>query len=395
MEKLSTISRLNVLYILLTLKNHSDSEHPMSIKEITQKANSEFYHIFSDEVSINTSTVSRILDTLCTDVSLGFQNVPIDFFNDESNLGFNIYCVMKMPNGNWEYYKSPESGKGPKKFYYYESIFTEAELTTLIDSVETYNYFSSEDISGLVSKLLGLRPVSNYLNKYNRSASSRFKDENSLVLSNIDDFNRIIKANDFATITYCSYNSKFQLIPRDGYPRLIRPLSMMWSNGYYYLIAILGPGYSPANLRLDRITDVSAVSPTPEMRIKYRTDLNFDATTYRLNHPVMYGGEVQHISMLYLDSPDNSMNNAIMDVFGKHTKIRPATESEITQHIHTNNASNPLDGFWMHADFQSTIGGAELFATQYCRYCKIISPRQLQAKVSRNLKTGLSLYSSK
>ena len=67
----SVASRLNVLYIILVLKNYSSPKKPMSIKEITEKVNSDYYHIFSDEDSINHSTVSRILDALCTDVSLG------------------------------------------------------------------------------------------------------------------------------------------------------------------------------------------------------------------------------------------------------------------------------------------------------------------------------------
>jgi transposase-like protein len=48
----------------------------------------------------------------------------------------------------------------------------------------------------------------------------------------------------------------------------------MWSNGYYYLVAQLGKRYTPANLRLDRITDIVAVNPTPEMIEDYKLKIN-------------------------------------------------------------------------------------------------------------------------
>ena len=388
----SAFSRLNVLYIILVLKNYSSAEHPMSIKEITDKVNSDHYHIINDDYSINASTIARILDALYKDVSLGLQNIPMDFYIDESNLGFNIQCVMETSDGKWEYYKAPKSGKGPKKYYYYESVFSNAELATLIDSVEAYNYFSTEDIAGLVGKLLNLRPVSEYIKKHNNALSSHYRDENSLVLANIDEFKHIMKAKQFAEITYCSYNSKLELEPRAKYPRIVKPLTMMWSNGYYYLVAQFGPGYTPANLRMDRITDIVAITPTPEMIQDYKTDLDFDATSYRMKHPIMYGGEVEHVCVLYLDTPTNGMNNAIMDIFGKTTKIRPATNDEIKNNLSPAILANSSNGTWMRADFSSTGGGAELFATQYCRYCKVVAPKSLKDKVAQNLNIGSSLY---
>ena len=212
------------------------------------------------------------------------------------------------------------------------------------------------------------------------------------MLFNIDEFSRILKNKHFANIVYCNYDYKHELVPRPGYPRLIRPLSMLWSNGYYYLVALLKPGYTPANLRLDRITEIESVIPTEEMRADYQIDANLETSTYRMNHPVMHGGNVQHISMLYLDLPNNGMNNAIMDTFGRTTKIRPATTEEIKNHLPLSVRSQTPNGTWLRADFSATLTGTELFATQYCRYCKIISPEKLAQNVAHTLKTGLELY---
>ena len=386
-------NRLNVLYTLQVLKNYSSAGAPLSISEITDYINKDFYRTTSNEkAKINNSTVTRILDTLYSDTNLGFQNASMEFFEDPTNLGFNLYCVMRGEKNTWVTYEAPEEGKGAKKYYYFESVFSDQELITLIDAVETYNYFSTDDIAGLVAKLLSLRPKSEVLKPYYSKSDKRLKDENSLVLFNIDEFSHIIKNRQFANIVYCNYNHEHTLVPRPGYPRLIRPLSMMWSNGYYYLVALLKPGYTPANLRMDRITEIEAVEPTEEMRQNFKVDMNLETSTYRMNHPVMHGGKVQHISMLYLDLPNNGMNNAIMDTFGRTTKIRPATTEEIKKHLPHSIRTFGTNGTWYRADFSATLTGTELFATQYCRYCKIISPESLVENVSKILKTGLDLY---
>ena len=387
------MNRLNTLYILQVLKNHSSAQRPLSISEITEYVNKEFYRAtYDDNATINNSTVPRILDTLYWDANLGFESKPMDFYNDPANLGFNLYCVMKNKDGSWDTYEDPDQGKGPTKYYYYESVFSDKELITLIDSVETYNYFSTDDIAGLVSKLLSLRPKSELLDKYNPAQGARLKDEDSLVLFNIDELSHIIKNQQFANIVYCNYDQNHQLIPRDGYPRTIRPLSMMWSNGYYYLVALLNPGYTPANLRIDRITEIEAVEPTKEMRKDFQIDMNLEVSSYRMNHPVMHGGQVQHISLLYLDTQINGMNNAIMDTFGRTTRIRPASIEELEAHIPPSAIVPSTEGTWRRADFHATTAGTKLFATQYCRYCKVISPASLASEITNDLLTGLNLY---
>lgn len=386
-------NRLNALYILQVLKNHSSEQNPLSISQITAYVNKEFYHAAHDSTaSINASTVTRILDTLQSDVNFGFTDDSISYFNDPSNLGFNIYCVSKGPKNTWKLYQPSEPGeKGATKYYYYESVFSDQELLTLIDSIETFNYFSTEDITDLVAKLLSLRPKSEILQQYHPGYDKRIKDEDSLVLLNIDELSRIIKNQQFARVTYCSYNHQHELIPRKGYPRLIRPLSMMWSNGYYYLVALLNPGYTPANLRIDRITDIESVVPTPQMLKEYDVDFDLSTSFYRIKHPVMHGGKVEHITLLYLDTPDNGMSNAMLDTFGKIAKTRPATTEELDKHLPIG-AAHPTTGTWIRADFNATTAGTKLFATQYCHYCKVISPNSLAEEVSKTLETGMYLY---
>lgn len=391
-------SRFNILYLLLTLKKYSSATNPMSIAELTEKTNNEFFKPFGPDDGdngINLTTVTRIMEALCLNISLDFQNTPMHNYKDINNCGFNVYCVMKTDNPEhpWEFYYSSDNKKGKKKYYYYESVFSDAELTALIDAIETYNYFSSKDISGIVSKLLGIRPASEYLKNYDEYLGKRLKDENSRVLANIGTCNQIIKENKFAVIKYCSYeynekDKNLQLKVRPKYPRIVRPLSMMWSNGNYYLIAQFKADYPPTNLRIDRISDIAPCTPTKEMLEEFKVDVPLESSIYRLNHPLMYGGELKHITFLYNSELTTGMNNSVMDTFGKLTNVRPASAQEIEKYI----GAGETGGKWLCARVTAAESGVELFATQYCRHCRIISPESLATKVRNNLLEGLKLY---
>ena len=52
---------------------------------------------------------------------------------------------------------------------------------------------------------------------------------------NIEELNEIIHNRNCAQITYCYYDTDKKLVARDGYPKTVEPIHLMWSNGYYYL----------------------------------------------------------------------------------------------------------------------------------------------------------------
>ena len=376
-------SRLNALYIIATLKKYSNEETPLSISEITEKINFDFSHLAFSEKIISNDTVSRTLETLTTYL---FDSSKSSFFNDWISFGFAIHCVMKNSN-KYITYRTPKSGKAPKKYYYYQSIFTNAEITTLIDAVETYNYFSDDDLFELITKLTKIQPLTYASEKY-VSDTPTLKDSNSLLFLNIDALDLIIKHKNCARITYCSYNYKKELQPKKGYPKIIEPIALMWSNGYYYLVAY-NPDYdNTVNFRIDRISDVEEIEQQAT-----HVPTNFNASRYRLEHPVMYGGVRQTITLLCRDTGYNTIMNLIMDEFGKPAKIIPAQDHELIKYLgHDTAFYEEIGEIWYKISFQSTPGGVEQWATQHCNDCIIISPTSSAQKVKKRLEDGLRLY---
>lgn len=376
-------SRLNVLYIIFTLKRYSNEDHPLSVTEITRKINQDFLHLTTADQIISSDTVKRTLDTL---LDYLFDPCKLSLTDDSLDYGFTIFCVMKTEKG-FETYHPGKDGKRPQKYYYYQSSFTNAEVTTLMDAVETYNYFSDDDIMELINKLIRLQPISYAADTYSYYDPTP-KDENSLLIPNIDLLDKIIDNKKCARITYCSYNHSKELVPRKGYPKVIEPLALMWSNGYYYLVAYHPDHKSVVHFRIDRITDIEPMDQTPMHPLK-----DFNASRYRLEHPVMYGGSRQEMVFLCRQTPHNYIMNTIMDTFGKPARIVQASDQELLEYLgHDSAYYKEKNETWFRVSVYSTPGGVELWASQYCADCRLIYPSESADRVKEALNRALQYY---
>ena len=379
-------SRLNVLFIIYVLSNYSDQEHPLSASDIKKYIDAEFDYLSNaeDGAVISVDTVKRVLEELTDKVFP--SGIEEGTYKIEYRFGYYIHCVMEDGDG-FTSYRVKEGQQPPKKYYYYESSLKLAELITLKDAIETYCFFSEEDITGIIQKLIKLRPRAFAKSKYHDVASAE-RDENSLLLMNIEDLNRIINNKSGAKITYCHYNKYMQLEPRDGYPKVMEPVHLMWSNGYYYLLAYNLKYNNIVSMRVDRITDIEEV----ELEKKHGRE-TFNPVKYRHEHPVMFSGEKKQIVMLCRDTGSNYIMNSIVDVFGKNVRVVSAEENLLKQYIPNYNEDKKNGVQWLKVTVNTTLGGLEMWATQYCADCVVVSPEELRQQVKQNLKQGMSYYS--
>ena len=376
-------SRLNLFYILQILANHSDEDHPMSASEIRDKVNMEFGHISSSDAVISLDTVKRTLEELTDKI---FPAGP-DYNDFLYRYGYCVSCLMKK-DGEYKSYRADEEGRAPKKYYYYENSFKTAELLTLKDAIETYSYFSEEDITDIIGKLVRFRPRSFPKGKYFDHAREE-REEDSRLLVNIEELIRIIRNRNLAEVTYCCYNWKKKLVPRKGYPKILDPLYMMWSNGYYYLLVYHKKYDSIVNMRIDRITDIREVETD-------RSDRRggFNPVQYRHEHPVMFGGEKEKIVVLCRDTGKNYIMNTVIDVFGQHVKITPAGDELLERYLHHDRGYYQAQGItWYKVVAEAAVGGVELWATQYCSDCQILSPKKCRERVKNRIAMGMEYYS--
>ena len=76
-------NRMNFLYILQVLKNHSSATRPLSISEIRDYVNIEYYNVIDKtDPAINVSTITRILESLYEDSSFSLGIATMDYYDD-------------------------------------------------------------------------------------------------------------------------------------------------------------------------------------------------------------------------------------------------------------------------------------------------------------------------
>lgn len=378
-------SRLNLFYILQVLKKYTDEEHPLSIVEIQERVNKEFGYLTASDSLISQDTVKRTLEELTDRI------FPADAYLTDAPYqhGYWIFCVMKKED-DYVPYRVTEGKIAPKRYYYYDHDLTEAEVQMLKNAVETYSYFSEDDITDIVTKLIHLRPSSFPKQKYIDVAKEE-RDEDSLLLMNIDMLNEIIQRRNGANIVYGAYDLDKKLKARPGYPRYIEPLHLIWSNGFYYLLAYSEKYQDTVSYRMDKIIDIEEV----EIENTHRVE-NFNPVQYRHEHPVMYSGKKEKMVLLCRDTGKNYIMNTVIDTFGKKIKVSKADQELVETYLPHSMEYYADQGItWLRVVVETTTGGAELWATQHCRDCVIVSPKESADRVRSSLQAGIELYKIK
>ncbi len=373
-------SRLNVFYILHVLSEHSDEQNPLAAQEIATRINKDFSYLSQQGGIISMDTVKRTLDELTDRIFAAGTG----YFDILRRYGIFVHTVMKEGR-EYKSYRAEEGRQTPKKYYYLEHELREPEITTLKDAVEAYCYFSEEDTAEIISKLLRFAPQkmrsAGYLEK-----TGTERDKDSQLLMNIDYLAQIIRNRKGARIMYCSYGIDKKLTPRPGYPKVVEPVDMMWSNGFYYLLAYSQKYQEIMNLRIDRITEIEEA----ELESRHAEE-DFDPIRYRHEHPVMFTGPQGRAKLLCRNRQDNYMMNILMDAFGKNARIQKAPDSLVRENI-GEWALEDKKTTWLEVTVDSSLWGIELWAMQYCNDCRLIAPEESVDRVKEYLEEAARLY---
>ncbi|GEP63136.1 hypothetical protein CBE01nite_09040 [Clostridium beijerinckii] len=367
-------NRFNLLLIVIALKDHSTSERPISAGEIAN-------YIYNDcKKIIDRGSVDRILDEVCAECLIDDESNEVRY-GAAKYLGFSVHRCYKKYERYKEVLSYEDFPNGVNKYYYIENILNPSEIKMLADAIEIYSYITVKETEKIINKLNKLQAKKysiNYLD-YRGTAVKResLNAKNAInIFEAISKFRSIIEKKEKAEIIYGTYNEKKELVQRKGYPQVISPYHLMWSNGYYYLIAKSSKHEELVNYRVDRFIDVKEIPGSKIELLKddehkfTNTNGSFSSTKYREQHAVMYSGKIEHIIL----ECKNYMVNTLIDSFGGDIKIQE------------------IDGEWIRVSFKSSVDGVVLWATQYCTDCRAIEPPILVSKVKERLKKGLENY---
>lgn len=72
--------------------------------------------------------------------------------------------------------------------------------------------------------------------------------------------------------------------------------------------------------------------------------------------------------------------NVIVDVFGKEARVTVASQALKEQYLKgIVDYEEKSETVWLKVTVESTLGGVELWATQYCTDCIIVSPEKTES----------------
>ena len=420
----TSVSRMNTIIILEILKRHSSLEHPITNSAIQRLARKELIKLsIIDEAAcmessdskaspgkISTSTVQRILDEL-SDLCYNYpsfvrllggsvrillnRNLPIDS-------GYMLYDPDKED--------SDCSLSGKTRYYCFDPILSTEEINILATSVAANPFLSLNQNQKLNQKILDLFPV-----QLSSSGSGSSKHtilprtveqnkehiKNEKLLSNISFLLSRIRSNLRVQIHYGKYDlEKHDLVSRSSNQFTeIEPVTLTWSNGFAYLLAIKVEDYKQEDLtsqifhyRIDRIMEIRDVLDEQSHPVKcsflQRLGNNLDILEYQKQHPVMYGGKRQRITFLAKDCEDAPLANLLVDTFGLEYFVQKAGENDS---IYLGELFAKEPDSWYRISVNATAAGTELWAMQHADRVRILSPDSVVQNMQMRFQAALQL----
>lgn len=299
-----------------------------------------------------------------------------------------IVCVGKDKRGYRDYQeildKKAEKRKveelspqeRPNRYYYLESPLSDGEWLVLTDLLRFSPWITQEQTVHFLKALhffAGRRDES----AGNDQGEYPFKRENRELLNVIHILHQGIQEKKEVRIVYGRYQPQLQksgsvkpallamLTKEQKQERVIQPLSLLWSNGQYYLVAA-HKETGTMHLRVDRI--ITAVLTSKD----FTRCLSGSVAEYRDRSPLMYGGAPV---LIQFTCPTYSMN-LVMDFFGSAPQYSFLKE----------------DSSRMKVTVKASLEGVRLFALQYMDVVEVLEPPELREKIQESLQSAVKKY---
>lgn len=340
--------KLIILAILEILRKYTDEDHRLSQKDIIDILKTEY-----DMVADRKTVKRNIMDLI--------------------DCGYEIECsesLRMMPGRDG----TLEETYILSDFYLLRE-FTDSELRLLIDGLLFSKHIPYSQCKELVGKLSGLS--NQYFKSRVRFISTlpENKTKNAMLFYVIEQLDEAIAKGKQVAIVSGNYETDKNLHPRtnpDGTKavRTVNPYQMAATNGRYYLICNFEGCEGLAHCRLDRIVEISVLDTpvTPPQKVGVRNGLQLPK--HMAENLYMFGGE----SVTVTFRMKKYILNDVIDWFGTDVRFSDETEEEVTARV------------------QVAWTGMRLWAVQYCRHIKILTPTALADEVLADLRSALNVW---
>lgn len=210
-----------------------------------------------------------------------------------------------------------EIGKIPKRpvqYFMKTRLFTPAQLTLLVDAVQTSKSITEDNSMELISRLKRLTSANEGARLASRvHVSGRVKMQNESVFTVLDEIQQAISEGRMISFRYQQYDVNMNLRDveaQDGRERVKTPLFLVYSNENYYMLAYDEEGEDHLrSYRVDRMTSVMLLEQSPAT---HRAAPDFRIAEHEKHTLGMYNAKPVKIK---LHVSEDLVGN-IVDIFG-------------------------------------------------------------------------------
>ena len=276
--------KLKLLYLYQMLDEQTDATHGLSMAQILQNLEAE-------GISAERKGIYR---------DLGILN----------EFGCTINTIQRMPVE----YTMAKSG------------LDLAELTLLVDAVQSSKFLTKQTADRLVKKIAGLASVHERKTLKGRvHVDGRVKSQTDSVFYNVDTIHEALRAKKKVSFLYYKYNAHVQpTLQHDDKPFVLTPVSVVFSDGFYYAIMWSDKYEDFMRFRIDRmrLAQVDAQPATRNQQIA-----NYDLEDFAYQSFGMFDGKVTSAKLLV----QPGAMDIVVDRFGTdiHSKVLKDGSAEV------------------------------------------------------------------
>lgn len=271
--------KIKLLNLFLLLFEHSDEEHRLSTKDISDMMR-------KDGIEVCERVIARDIQVL-------------------RKFGFEVQEVR---------------GKY-KEYYIADRRFEIAELRVLIDAVQAANFIPSTQTARLVDKIASLAGEHKSEVLKRDTVSFDVKHTNRVVFYSIDTIQTALEQKKKVSFTYFDWVPDGKKYRKDGKRYIVDPVGLFYANENYYLNCFTQGHNDANNYRVDRMESVEIEVANAEERIP--------SEIYTIRKAKAFGqfmGKPTRVQLLVEDGA----YNGIVDKFGHDVDYKRESQTTVS-----------------------------------------------------------------
>lgn len=244
-----------------------------------------------------------------------------------------------------------------------------AELTLLVDAVQSSRFLTERTAQRLVKKLSELASVHEREALKGRvHVDGRVKSQSDSVFYNVDTIHEAMRRKRKITFLYYKYDAKLKpAVQHGGKPYVQTPVHIVFANGYYYLIGWSDAHEDFVRFRIDRMR---LVQVTDEKAARNERIANYAFDDFAYQSFGMYDGEPVRARLRV--APD-AMDVAC-DRFGTDLPVKPRADGGAEVSV-TVRKSAQFFGWVAGMNGAVTIAGPKALAEEYRSWLQDLAAR--------------------